>query len=95
MILMAVGWAAKIGKAAMDLKAILLQPPKVWANQVPKPGPFIILMFKENKWWDMVNYEDHIIELEDGTLKFGDEEIGPEPKMNDYVTCEITSANIS
>ncbi len=64
MILMAAGWAAKIGKAAMDLKAILLQPPKVWANQVPKPGPFIILMFKENKWWDMVNYEDHIIELE-------------------------------
>ncbi len=37
------GWAAKICKAAMDFKAISLQPPISWANQVPEPGMGVLV----------------------------------------------------
>jgi hypothetical protein len=36
-------WVANFGKAAMDFKAIFLQPPKVWANQVPEPGMGVLV----------------------------------------------------
>jgi hypothetical protein len=42
-------------------------------------------MFKQNKCWDIVSYEDHMTKLEDGTVEIDDEEIGQEPKMDDYV----------
>ncbi len=33
----------KFGKAAMDFNAILLQPPRVWTNQVPEPGMGVLV----------------------------------------------------
>ncbi len=37
MVSLIADWTAKFGKAAIDFKAISLQPWKVWANQVPEP----------------------------------------------------------
>jgi hypothetical protein len=42
-------------------------------------------MFKQNKCWDIVNYENHLTELEDGTVEIDEVELGPEPKMDNYV----------
>ncbi len=50
-----------------------------------KARPGINLMFKQNNGWDTLNYEDHISKLDDGILKFEEEEIGPEPKIDVYV----------
>ncbi len=52
-----------------------------WAKAKPK----IILMFKQNKCWNIVNYENHMTDLEDGTVEIDEEEIGPEPEMDNYV----------
>ncbi len=37
------GLGCKFGKAAMDFKAILLQPPRDCANQVPEPGMGVLV----------------------------------------------------
>jgi hypothetical protein len=50
-----------------------------------KAKPSIILMFQQHKCWDIVNYEDHGTELEDGTFEFEEEELGDQPDQEVYV----------
>jgi hypothetical protein len=50
-----------------------------------KAKPKIILAFKQNKCWNIVDYENHMTDLEDGTVEIDEEEIGPEPEMESYV----------
>jgi hypothetical protein len=42
-----------------------------------KARPAIILLFKQNKCWDIVNYEDYGIASEDATIEFKEEELSP------------------
>ena len=50
-----------------------------------KAKPKIILAFKQNKCWNIVDYENHMTDLEDGTVEIDEEEMGPEPEMESYV----------
>ncbi len=44
-----------------------------------------ILMFKQKKYWDIVNYEDYSTELEDRTIELKEEELGPQPDLEAYL----------
>ena len=50
-----------------------------------KARPSIILMFQQYKCWDIVDYENHGTELEDGTVEFKEEELGDQPDQELYV----------
>ena len=65
--------------------AIEFDPTKRDCLSQAKAKPKIILMFKQNKCWNIVNYEDHGIEFENGIIQFHEEELGPEPKQDAYV----------
>ena len=42
-------------------------------------------MFQQHKCWDIVDYENHETELEDGTVEFKEEELGQQPDQEVYV----------
>ena len=50
-----------------------------------KARPSIIQMFQQHKCWDIVDYENHETELEDGTVEFKEEELGQQPDQEVYV----------